>query len=82
MRKLEWLTLVAILILGAFLRLYELGEYPGLWPDEGVHFEYTRNILRGEFRAFTAESMEQPPLLFFVVAVAFKLFGASFLVAF
>lgn len=73
--------IILILILAAFLRLYNLEITPGWWPDEGVYLNIAGNLAHGKTQmfAFTYPFVPHPPLFFIVVIPFIKIFGYKIL---
>ncbi len=72
----------AILILiAAFIMFYSLGSVPLLDPDEPVYAETAKEMIAtGDFispRIYGDYWYDKPPMYYWLVAAAFKLFGAS-----
>ncbi len=71
--------LTAILLLAAFLRLYRLDQLPpGLHYDEAFKTVEARQILAGSERSlFFTENFTEEPMMMYLTAASFALFGAS-----
>ncbi|MCS7121952.1 MAG: TIGR03663 family protein [Archaeoglobaceae archaeon] len=64
---------VLIILLAAFLRLYELGKVP-LFYDESIHSYFANLVLKG---AYSYNPAYHGPLLFYSVAPVIAFFGES-----
>lgn len=64
--------------LAAFLRLYDLGSIPGFGYDEGTIAQLAREIIGGE-RFAVGIKPYFGPLLIYLIAGSYKLFGISIL---
>ncbi len=76
--KQDVLYLFLILLLGAFLRLYNLGYAPYFFIDEGLHFETALHVLNQHELArffFNVPILGKPPLYFILLAGSFKFLG-------
>ena len=70
-----WLALAAILLVGAWFRLYRLNEIPAdLGPDLIHHYYDTLDILQGQYRIYFPE---RESLLFYCTALVARLIGMS-----
>jgi 4-amino-4-deoxy-L-arabinose transferase-like glycosyltransferase len=78
-RKTEYLVLGLIVLLGTFLRFYELDLIPvGLSGDEGADGLGARRILSGkELPLFITEDFGEEPIHTYLVALSFALWGVS-----
>ena len=77
--KKESTILLMIVILGGFLRLFNLMYYPEYHHDEGVYHEYSENmVLHGELRFFNVNMLSQPPLYLFLGGVFSFVFDLGF----
>ena len=77
----ELLLLGAIVAVAAFMRSYRLAEMPyGVWYDAGEAALEAIEILRGKpFSPLGMFSPNNPSLFFYLLALAFKLFGVRLL---
>jgi 4-amino-4-deoxy-L-arabinose transferase-like glycosyltransferase len=77
----EFLLLGLIVAVAAFMRSYRLEEMPyGVWYDEGEAALEAIEILRGKpFSPLGFYSPNNPSLFFYLLALAFKLFGVNLL---
>lgn len=75
------LHLLWLLLLGLPVFFFQLGAWPFLDPDEGRYAEISREmLLRGDFVTPTLNNVlyfEKPPLYYWSVCLAFKLFGPN-----
>jgi 4-amino-4-deoxy-L-arabinose transferase-like glycosyltransferase len=73
------LAVVAILLIGTFLRVYQLNRTPpGLFYDEAFNAIQSRNVERGTDRPiFFADNNGEEPLQMYVGAALFALIGES-----
>lgn len=70
-----WLGLLAILLIGAWFRLYRLHEIPAdLGPDLIYHYYDTLDILEGQYRIHFPE---RESLLFYCTALVARFIGLS-----
>jgi hypothetical protein len=70
-----WLLLLAIVLLGAWLRLYRLNEIPAdLGPDLIYNYFNTVDILSGQYRVHFPE---RESLLFYLTALCARFIGLS-----
>jgi 4-amino-4-deoxy-L-arabinose transferase-like glycosyltransferase len=76
-RKMEYLVLGLIVLLGTILRLYQLDLIPvGLSGDEGADGLGARRILSGEeLPLFITEDFGEEPMHTYLVALSFALWG-------
>ena len=76
-RKMEYLILGLIVLLGTILRLYQLNLIPvGLSGDEGADGLGARRILSGEeLPLFITEDFGEEPMHTYLVALSFALWG-------
>lgn len=74
-----WLTglgLLAITLLGAWFRFYDLKNFPpGLFPDQAANGEDALLILEGDVRPFYPRGNGREGLFFYWQAASLKLFG-------
>ncbi len=71
-------VLSAIIVFGFALRLYNLNEIPGVYPDEAVNGEDAlRAISTGEFQWFYPANQGREGLFMNLVAVSFSFFGTN-----
>ena len=77
----EFLLLGLIVAVAAFMRSYRLEEMPyGVWYDAGEAALEAIKILKGQpFSPLGAYSPNNPSLFFYLLALAFKLFGVNLL---
>jgi 4-amino-4-deoxy-L-arabinose transferase-like glycosyltransferase/sugar lactone lactonase YvrE len=77
--KTETVILLAILIVAAFVRLYDLDSLPfGVWYDEADNGLWTLRIMEdSSYRPIYVESTNLPAHFLYLVAFSFKLFGVS-----
>lgn len=72
----EALTVLAVLLVAAALRLYRLDDLPpGLWYDEAVNGVDALGVLRGERPIFFEGNQGREPLYVYAVALGFGLLG-------
>jgi len=73
--------LLAILILSLFLFFFNLGSYSLKEPDEGRYAEIPREMVeQGNYvvpHLNYVRYFEKPPLLYWITALSFKVFGAN-----
>lgn len=73
--------LAATVAVASFMLLYGLGRYPLLDVDEGLYAEVAREMLAGAGylipHANGVPYIEKPPLLYWLMAASFWLFGAG-----
>jgi len=76
-RKMEYLALGMVMLLGAILRFYQLEAIPvGLNGDEGADGLGARRILSGEeLPLFITEDFGEEPMHTYLVALSFALWG-------
>jgi len=76
-RKLVLITLLAILVIAAFFRLWELDSVPpGLYPDVAIYANDGLNTLQtGNFRVFYPENNGREGLYMWLLALSFSVFG-------
>lgn len=79
MGRKAWVTrllLLAIMLLGAWARFYDLENFPpGLFPDQAANGEDALLILEGDVRPFYPRGNGREGLFFFLQAANLKLFG-------
>ncbi len=75
----EFLLLGVIVVVAAFMRGYRLEEMPyGVWYDAGEAALEAIKILQGQpFTPLGVYSPNNPSLFFYLLALAFKLFGVN-----
>lgn len=75
------LALIGIIAFGLFLRIYNIENTPpGVYPDEAVNGEDAlRAIDNGDWRWFYPANQGREGLFMNLIAICFKLFGASIL---
>ncbi|TES96049.1 hypothetical protein E3J85_01440 [Patescibacteria group bacterium] len=68
-----------VIVLGIFLRFYQLNEIPfGVYPDEAANGTNANQIAEGEnFQVFFEDNGGREGLYVYLVAGVFKLFGSS-----
>ena len=78
-KKMEYLALCLIVLLGAILRFYRLESIPvGLSGDEGADGLGARRILSGEeLPIFITEDFGEEPMHTYMVALSFALWGVQ-----
>jgi 4-amino-4-deoxy-L-arabinose transferase-like glycosyltransferase len=70
------LLLGAVVALGAFVRFYDITNYPpGLFPDEAANGEDVLLILDGDVRPFYPRGNGREALFFYLQALMVKMFG-------
>jgi 4-amino-4-deoxy-L-arabinose transferase-like glycosyltransferase len=81
--RIEWVLLLLILGIAAFLRFHNLAENPAWYTDEATHVEIARNLLAGETRYFAIEDsfllFARLPLFEWILAGCFRIFGTGML---
>ncbi len=83
--RLDSLLLVGLLLLGAFLLVYHLDQYPTPWYDEGSHLHLAKNFaLNGVYSDFSSEgnrpfgpAVGVGPTVLLPIALLFKVGGVS-----
>src|SRR5215203_5803510 len=83
--RLDTLLLVGLLLLGAFLLVYKLDQYPRPWYDEGSHLHVAKNFaLNGVYADYSSEgnrpfgpAVGVGPTVLLPIALLFKLGGVS-----
>lgn len=77
------ILIVAIVLLGAFLRFWNLRTNPGIYGDEGMNMSVAWNLAHGKMRmfAFNFVFVTHPPLFYLIVGGLLKLLGNDILVA-
>ena len=80
-RSLEWITLLAVLILAAYLRLANNGLTPGWYTDEGTHLEIARHWAQGrvQYLAINQSTLlfAKLPLFEFILTALIRLHGVK-----
>jgi 4-amino-4-deoxy-L-arabinose transferase-like glycosyltransferase len=77
-RWLDWLPLVVILAIGAYLRFYKIGELPpGLYRDEGFYGLDALGILRGHPAIYFAANNGREGLYMYILAVGIAFLGRT-----
>jgi 4-amino-4-deoxy-L-arabinose transferase-like glycosyltransferase len=72
------LSLVLIVVIGAALRFYRIGELPpGLYRDEGYYGLDALRVLDGEFAIYFAANNGREGLFMYVLAASVALFGRT-----
>jgi len=71
--------MLGLILLAAWLRLWQLNAIPpGMWYDEGYNALESIGILEtGRFQIFFIGNNGREPLFFYLLALAFNLFGAK-----
>jgi len=81
MKKKDVFCLLAILLLSYFLFFFNLGSYSLKEPDEGRYAEIPREMVeQGDYlvpHLNYVRYFEKPPLLYWVTAASYKLFGIN-----
>ena len=73
-------VVVAILLVAAFLRLYQLGDVPpGLEHDEVTSWQMADSVLDGQFRIYFTESYGHEPIFSYLMALSVAAFGPNWL---
>lgn len=78
----ELITLLAVLVIGAFFRLYLIDTYPyGIWADEAENILVAQRIATyPEYRPlFITEASQLPALPFYYYSIFVTFFGANIL---
>ena len=83
--RLDGFLLVGLLLLGAFLLVYHLDQYPAPWYDEGSHLHVAKNFaLNGVYSDFSSEgnrpfgpAVGVGPTVLLPIALLFKVGGVS-----
>lgn len=76
--RLTWIALLAIILVGAVLRLVRLGSVPpGLHFDEAVYGLMARDIVGGHYPLFFPTYTGREPLYMYLMAAVFRLVGIS-----
>jgi 4-amino-4-deoxy-L-arabinose transferase-like glycosyltransferase len=81
-RKREWLGLLAVLLLGAAMRLPRMGAVPdGIWYDELNLSQATETkvLQGGQAPLYVSEQVENPGAYLWVGAAVYKVFGTGVL---
>ena len=79
-KKWSLVALVAILLVAAFLRLYQLGDVPpGLEHDEITSWQMADSVLQGQFRIYFTESYGHEPIFSYLMALSVAAFGPNWL---
>ncbi|KAA3664154.1 MAG: phospholipid carrier-dependent glycosyltransferase, partial [Chloroflexi bacterium] len=75
----EWLLLLVIVGVAAYLRLWRVVETPGWFTDEGTHLEIARHLSNGRLQYLSVNQsvllFARLPLFEWVLAGAVRLFG-------
>lgn len=70
-------------VLGAYLRLWNVAQYPAWYTDEATHIEIARWLMQGDSRYFAVQDswllFARLPLFEYVLAGVFQVFGVSML---
>jgi 4-amino-4-deoxy-L-arabinose transferase-like glycosyltransferase len=73
-----WLPFVVVFAVGAYLRLYRIGEMPpGLYRDEGFYGLDALRVLRGEFALYFAANNGREGLFIYLLALGVGVFGRT-----
>lgn len=76
----SWIAVVAVLLLAAGLRLWNLGEVPpGLAHDEVAHWLIAEDILNGNHAIYFTDAYGQEPLYNYGLAGTVALIGSNWL---
>jgi hypothetical protein len=83
--RLDTLLLIGLLLLGAFLLVYKLDQYPVPWYDEGSHLHVAKNFaLNGVYADYSSEgnrpfgpAVGVGPTVLLPIALLFKVGGVS-----
>ncbi len=67
--------LLLIILLGAALRLWQIGSQPGLYRDEAYYGLDALNVLNGDFRLYFPANNGREPLFIYLVALSIKILG-------
>lgn len=67
--------LLLIILLGAALRLWQLGAQPGLYRDEAFYGLDALNLLNGELQLYFPANNGREPLFIYLVAFSIKILG-------
>jgi 4-amino-4-deoxy-L-arabinose transferase-like glycosyltransferase len=74
----RWLPLALIVLVGAALRLYRIGELPpGLYRDEAFYGLDALNVLRGDLSVYFVANNGREGLFMYWLAAAILLFGRT-----
>lgn len=74
----HWLPLAAILVAGAWLRLYQVGTLPpGFYRDEGFYGLDALRVLRGEWHVFFAANNGREGLFMYLLAAGIAVLGRT-----
>ena len=78
-KTLTTILVALVIVLGIFLRFYQLNEIPfGVYPDEAANGTNANQIAEGEnFQVFFEDNGGREGLYVYLVAGVFKLFGSS-----
>ena len=75
----EWLLLIVIVGVAAYLRMWRVVETPGWFSDEGTHLEIARHLVNGRNQYLSVNQstllFARLPLFEWLLAGAVKLFG-------
>jgi 4-amino-4-deoxy-L-arabinose transferase-like glycosyltransferase len=73
-----WLPLLAVMLAGAALRLYQVGDAPpGLYRDEGYYGLDALGVLRGQFAVYFTANNGREGLFMYLLAPAIALLGRT-----
>ena len=83
--RVDTIGLILLLLIGAFLLLYHLDQYPAPWYDEGSHLHVAKNFaLNGVYADFSSEgnrpfgpAVGVGPTVLLPIALLFKVAGVS-----
>jgi 4-amino-4-deoxy-L-arabinose transferase-like glycosyltransferase len=87
--RVETIGLIVLLLVGAFLLLVHLGQYPAPWYDEGSHLHVAKNFaLNGVYADFSSEgnrpfgpAVGVGPTVMLPIALLFKIAGVNITLA-
>ncbi|HWR43776.1 glycosyltransferase family 39 protein [Sporomusa sp.] len=81
MKKNTWIEVITVILVAGFIMLFQLGELPLLDPDEPVYAQTAREMLAANDlispRIFGDFWYDKPPMYYWLVAGAFKVFGQT-----
>ena len=82
MRYNSWTLFLFIVLLGGFLRLWDIGTIPQWDYDEGVNINIAWNLIHGTFLWFNLKYtfIPHPPLFFIISGGLLKIFGYELIV--
>ncbi len=75
--------IVGIVLLGVFLRFYNLRTNPEIYGDEGINMNVAWNLAQGKMQMFAHNYVfvPHPPLFYLILGGLLKLFGNDILIA-